>query len=501
MIKINQINFGSLDAKHDIEGKNPEELEKFKLSFVIPPNIDIDSYLDFRKYYITGLKGTGKTALLRYLQITAEERGILTSFMLFKSDFDSYEKEKFQNTFITDVGNSLPEYEDYEQPWRWYFYNSLVKLQKLSSNFTFQIDAEWKKFVDIIESFSENSNMGKTTLPKVTSGKVEISKNPKFEFSFEMIDNKKMVSFSEACRVADEQFEKLTPSEHKLIFFIDELEFYGSKNRDAYLVRDLVVTINRINSVCRKFYFNMAFVAAIRSEVLNSTKALGKEINKSLFDFGNDLIWHKYSKDKKDHPLSKIVSNRINISEISLGKEKSDDPWKDYFDGLFNGKSPRDFILDQTWYRPRDLVRLFGVIIKHGADFYKIKQVHYDESKKEYSRQSWIEITEELTANFDHQQIEGMRRVLASFTREFRIYDFEKAMRELGDLYDEVYALDANQKPNKILTRLYDVGVIGNLITSINSSKKYPHYASRGGAIRLEESFVIHPAIKPYLNR
>lgn len=498
-LKISQINFGSIDAKHDIEGKGPDEIENFKNSFVQPPNIDIHEYLDLKKYYITGLKGTGKTALLRYLQIKANEANISTGFMLFKSEFDKYEKEKFSNTFVTDIGQSLPTYEDYEQAWRWYFYSTLVKSSKTNSEFPFQLDSNWYSFAELLENFAENMNAGRTTLPRVTSGKIEVSKNPKFEFSFEMIDNKKMVNFSEICRIADEKFEMLTASRHKMLFFVDELEFYGSKNRDAYLVRDLVVTIDKINSTCRRKYFNLSFIAAIRSEILHSTSSLGKEINKSLFDFGNDLIWHKYSKDKKDHPLSQIISNKIKISELLHGHPVSNDPWNVYFEGEFYGKSPREFILDQTWYRPRDLIRLFGVIKKNGSEFNKIKQNHYDESKKEYSRQSWIEITEELSASFERQQIDGIRRVLSGFNREFRHTDFKQKMNELGDLYDEVCDLDNNHKPNNILKRLYEVGVLGNILTDIVTSKKHPQYASRGGVVKLEEPFIIHPAIKPFL--
>ena len=498
-MNISEINFGSVDAKHDIEGKNPEEIEKFKKSFVKPPNIDLDDYFNFRKYYITGLKGTGKTALLRYLQIKAEEENISTGFMLFKSDFDNYEKEKFNSTFITDVGKNLPTYEDYEQAWRWYFYSTLVKSSASFTKFPFQKNTHWIEFSELLETFSENSNSGRTTLPKITSGKIELSKNPKIEISFENIDNKKMVNFSEICRIADEKFEKLTPSEHKMIFFVDELEFYGSKNRDAYLIRDLVVTIDKINGICRRFYFNLAFIAAIRSEVLHSTSSLGKEINKSLFDFGNDLIWHKFSKDKSNHPLAQIISRKINSSEETLGLPISPEPWATYFEGLFYNKNPRDFILDQTWYRPRDLIRLFGVIKKNGADYKKIRQQHYDEAKKEYSRQSWVEITEELSATFEREQIEGIRRVLSGFKREFRHHDFKQKMTELGDLYDEVCDLDNNHKPNNILKRLYDIGVIGNMITSADSTKKHPQYASRGGVVKLEEQFIIHPAIKPFL--
>ncbi|WP_407298093.1 hypothetical protein [Klebsiella quasipneumoniae] len=73
-MRISDVNFGSIDAKHEVDGRTPEEIRYFEDSYVLPPNINLDDYLSGKKYYISGLKGTGKTALLRFIQIKADKK-------------------------------------------------------------------------------------------------------------------------------------------------------------------------------------------------------------------------------------------------------------------------------------------------------------------------------------------------------------------------------------------------------------------------------------------
>lgn len=150
-MKLKDIHFGSIDAKHDIEGRSPEEIQYFEDTFILPPNVDINDYLLSKKYYISGLKGTGKTALLRYIQIKAEKLGYKTNFILFKSDFDTYERKAFHNSLMAEVprapenSDDILDY-DYEQAWRMYFYQTIVTLAKNDRLTPFQDNAIWKDF-------------------------------------------------------------------------------------------------------------------------------------------------------------------------------------------------------------------------------------------------------------------------------------------------------------------------------------------------------------------
>ncbi|MGC8165029.1 DEAD/DEAH box helicase family protein, partial [Salmonella enterica] len=87
--------------------------------------INLEDYFNGQKFFITGLKGTGKTALLRYFAIEAErEQRAHTLFILFKSEIreqDRREFDKVANTMMayidqTDATDYTDQY-DYEDIW------------------------------------------------------------------------------------------------------------------------------------------------------------------------------------------------------------------------------------------------------------------------------------------------------------------------------------------------------------------------------------------------
>ena len=52
---------------------NGKKWRQYEL-ILVPDGISIDSLLDGERYYLTGEKGAGKTALLIYTALKAEER-------------------------------------------------------------------------------------------------------------------------------------------------------------------------------------------------------------------------------------------------------------------------------------------------------------------------------------------------------------------------------------------------------------------------------------------
>lgn len=106
------------------------------------------------------------------------------------------------------------------------------------------------------------------SLPKVKAGKVVLSKDPKIEFDFEMIDKKKVVNFSEYCKVCDEKYKELISTSTRNIIFVDELEIRvlddASTSRDIHLVRNIITSIDRLNQITRKQSFNINFILAVK---------------------------------------------------------------------------------------------------------------------------------------------------------------------------------------------------------------------------------------------
>lgn len=68
-----------------------------------------------------------------------------------------------------------------------------------------------------------------------------------------------------------------------------------------------------------------------------------------------------------------MLEKRIHFSESKLGLEPSPDIWETYFIPYIgnNKKEIQNYILDQTWYKPRDIIRLLLL----SNDFTEIKML------------------------------------------------------------------------------------------------------------------------------
>ena len=85
-MELKNIYFGATDAKNELRDNSIESNQRFEKAFLLPENINIDSFRKGDKFIIYGMKGTGKTALLRYLEIVLKkDENIKTSFVLFKT--------------------------------------------------------------------------------------------------------------------------------------------------------------------------------------------------------------------------------------------------------------------------------------------------------------------------------------------------------------------------------------------------------------------------------
>ena len=63
-----------VDAKQELDNMNEKkDNDRFKQLILVPEGISIDSLLDGDRYYLTGEKGAGKTALLIYTALKADE--------------------------------------------------------------------------------------------------------------------------------------------------------------------------------------------------------------------------------------------------------------------------------------------------------------------------------------------------------------------------------------------------------------------------------------------
>lgn len=93
-MSLKNINFGDVDAKNEILKNSRAGDRTFFESYSIPERIDLVKYLSGEKYFILGLKGTGKTALLRFLHDKVVGEGKYSELILFKTHITEEDRQK-----------------------------------------------------------------------------------------------------------------------------------------------------------------------------------------------------------------------------------------------------------------------------------------------------------------------------------------------------------------------------------------------------------------------
>jgi len=508
MLRLKDIYLGSIDAKNELLANSPDERARFTASFVVPPNLTIEEFVDREKYYVLGLKGTGKTALLRYISIRLEEiEKAYSSFVLFKSDIDEDTRTEFGKTARLLFATANPEsFEgtDFEAIWRWFIYRKIVEAAIVNGSSPFQQTARWDEFKALVRAEAMiNRPTGLMRLvPKLTKGQIVLSKDPKLSLDLEW-DSKGLarMKFVDLVRKADTVFADLQPSDSRLNLFFDELELSYSADsqyeRDVRMLRDLIVSIEKINGVSKYKGFSLCLYAAIRSEVLSAVASLGKEINKPLADFGTEILWNRSGHDASRQPLIYIIEQRLSSArgEHHMKPLKSAELWTAYFPAQVEKMAPQRYMLHQTWYRPRDVVRLLRSAQEQFPAESTFTTHVFQNIRKKYSTACWVEVTEELKTRYSSIGIDGIKKLLYGIRPPVSEKFIEDRMATLRKAHTEVDHLAKKVSAQALIADLYRVGVLGN------AAQGKMRWSFRGDDEGLpDQNLVIHNALRSYLS-
>lgn len=514
-MKLKEIYFGSIDAKEEFS--NNSKKSSFEKSFLVPDNVNLKDFETREKYFLYGMKGTGKTALLRYMSLQFSRNPyVKTSFVLFKSNFTEDDRKLFNSEAVNiinrDEFNKNSESDDFENIWIWFFLKYIVDYCEKNSFSLFTKDDNWKKLVSCVSCIGVNATKRISDfLPRIENGEVSIdAKIAKITFGFEPANQK--MRFLDIIRKAEELLEALKPdTTQKLYLFIDELEleYSNQKNysRDAKIIRDLIVVTKKLNSRFSELGIPIYCITSVRSEVLTAVESVGKEINKCIEDYGTMISWHQFSGNLKEHPLIQIIIKRLLAAENLPENDKTtSDIFNRYFPDakIMNGIPVEKYILHNTWYRPRDIVRFLNL----AKDAYPCEtcfsQKVFESIRKKYSTSSWTDCMEEMKAHYDSESLKAIVSIFSGWRSSFSKADFDDRLNDLSQSDRRLSDIIDKKQVSLLLERLYHVGVIGNKYYERKwdgRSVTRIRYVFRGDEnILLNQDIILHKALIPYFS-
>lgn len=524
-LQIGDLEIGNIDCKNELLYDSIEEKEKFEASFLIPNNVSTDKFLNrqkFKYYFIKGVKGVGKTCLLRHIGLEIDKmshsHNIYSSFIMFKSDLrdDRFDFAKIAKnvTKIKESDLRCDEEPDYNLLWDFIIHKHIIKTIENKNIELFKINIHWEEYYACVKATMEDETR---LIPKIKQGSLKIdgkfsaffaSLNFEFQSADETADENKLIKFEELVSNINRSYKKLIHNNQYLYILFDELELnmssYESYYRDSRLIRDLISSIGRFNSDAKRYNGCVFIIAAIRTEVLNSVAALGSEINKLCIDFGFEISWKNRDVDLNEHPILRILERRIKAAEMEHRNISTQDIWETYFPEEVIGvdghqQDTRRYILSQTWFRPRDIIRLVLCAQKVCPNAKMFSQSVFKSLKQEYSKDSWIELCEDLIIKYEPKEIEAIRRIFTGFNREFSFGALERHLNFLRNPDSLVDRLLQKHDIKDLLEDLYRVGIIGNAYWY--NEKKYYRFAYLDfNYLLIKEQIKVHDGLLPYLS-
>lgn len=506
-VKIKDLYTGKPDAKDEI---NFEGLDGFIKTFVIADHFQVDSLLHGTNCFITGFKGTGKTALLFYLdnKLQEEDMMVCTSFIFFKEDFTEAKREELQSlstrmlSSISVEPNALLNVRDFEYIWRWLFYKRIISDNEENNRNLFVDDDNWLAFEKKLAEIKDPINKKKSIIPnkiKIATQYKDLGSltevKPEIEVDLQNENDDNYRHFISLLDDAEVLFSKLTKTDIPYFVFIDELEaYYGEKRvfeRDLSLIRDLVFTVKRFNTMFSRLGMQKTkIICSVRSEILNAIARfiVTKEINKITAGFSVPLNWSYTNTSSYRHPIIQILLKRISVCE-----EQENCSFKDIYSRWFPEKihkiEPANYILNNSWCKPRDMVRLLSTAknsIQNSNSVFS--QAVFDSLSRAYSEESLAEIKEELRALYNSLEIDTIVNCFMGYKTAFSVQQLRQRVADYfpGTVMDTKFS--------QVIDDLYRLGFIGNFMP-ISKTYRWQHKGDERVILADEWRLFVHYAL------
>lgn len=518
MLRIGDIYAGKPDAGDEIKECGYEE---FANIFIRPTGVNIDR-LACAKYgtpiFVMGDKGTGKTALLYYLEkyVCSIDHSACTSFISFERDFPTNQRDRMEiiskslstsvtiDSSITSKGENVEC--DFSCIWRWQLYQKLIDDNNKFNGGLFVDDDSWNKFTSEINKIGKTIDKGKMFLPaKITflATTNQMAGTVTQGIQFEPLDlsqsgfqsTRSYAEFIKVISNADYYFSKVQRTDIPFYIFIDELEAYRGKQpsfyRDLRMIRDLLFTVKNLNGVLKD---GTKMICSVRLEILNAINRFveSKQLHKIMQGYDERLTWEHTNTNSFSHPIIGVLLRRIQSAEEKNGSGVIIDKQiiKKWFVPQVYNQHVCTYILDNTWHKPRDIVRmLLAAQSKNSREFFIFNQNTFETFMPAYSKQCLVEVREEMHALYTAEEIESIFSCLQGFKKLFSFDEIKKRAETMFPT--SIFAEDTLT----VLRDMYRIGVIGNY-NLMDKTQRWEHKEQYNLITGNPWQIIIHPSLR-----
>ncbi len=449
------------------------------------------------KFIFVGRKGTGKSAIAKFIKDSSHKHE------------DSYcDLIKFNDIALEQIVQAVPK-EDKEQievvVFEWLILVRLIKL------FVKNIDAQYTREFEKLNNFIKR-NAGLVEIDKYHI--TEIIEKKKLEVSIDVL---KHVFGSTIAKYVDAKsvkapfyqfvnplkdiiktllsFEVYKQKEYLILFDDLDIKF---KSEDETSIDRLLNLLRAVKNLNTELFKNSSVkvLVFLRDDIAEVLETKDSDSSKLFSSYEIFLSWY-------DHELYKLNENQTNLKRfvnkrIAINFEANnvlydiEDPWQSLFQYVpsVTDKTSFKYVLDYTFYRPRDLVLFMSTI---GLEEYNYP-IDYRTLRillAKYVNSNVKELKSELSIHFNQAEVVKIFAILKKLSNKFNSTKTEIENYIKQEFPDEV---DVENVFNYLLSYSFII------CKDISSGKLFFNYRERSKYLINSENlnYTLHKCIFSY---
>lgn len=471
------------------------------LSEVYEDYHDLLSQLMHEKFIVIGRKGSGKSAFAEYVYAESQKKANLFVQFIRNSNFT------LEN--VVQLGATTEYPFENESLIKWVIYTNILKLfafnEAVSANNDYRLLRQFLEknsgYISIKEyeikelvskhGFQVNIEQFKRFFTGAFNRQVEI-KSSRAPF-FRLLPHLEEV----VLRVLRSQEEK--DNENAYVIFFDDLDVgFSSQRQDSC---DSLISLIRVcrhinNDIFGKNGISAKVILLLRDDIETYLSSRYADTAKIFTSYSSQIIWYQeeYASGQNEGNLNikRFINKRISYAfkKASLPIDKLD-PWSSMVGFSEQNRSSFKYVLNNTLFRPRDLLLLFKPL-ENGSYTFPLSKADINTLISNYSQELAKELKNELSSFYNTTQVETIFLALGDLANNSSSYAEAVTLiqRNCSDI-----------DPSGLLDYLFDRSVIGNVGANgwFTFKCREPVNTSDPTRLKKDQNIVIQYGIKAYV--
>ena len=475
--QLKEIFLGEPDGKKEALYKS--DFEKYFYNF----NNVIEEALNPKNFLILGRKGSGKTILAEYLKK-------ITQGPLNFSEVRSYKEFKFQELVHFKTADIRPN--EYIPFWEWVILLDIARLSLqdngiLNNEYAGRLNKFYKEnYVSI--NIDSKKILEITKENKISANALNIGAEAGIQSKQ---SSGSYLHYLEDLR--DVVLNLLKTSNSKYMVFYDELDD-RFQDEDHYKdgVISLIKAADKLNLLFLENGVNTKIIVLLRSDIFSLLN--DPDLNK--IKMGNSIILDWGNTADSESPIFDLILNKIRISISSLQDKPREELFSMFFPQYVGTIHPARFLLERTFFRPRDAISYLNLIIKKYPSTKYFGSQAFTKLKSSYSEYFFQEIRNELCGHLSNIEIDQGTLLLKQFNKHRFTYD------EITKYFCENHPNYRHLDLDKILKVFFKFSIIGNVW--LNEQRRIDFYSfsyrDNHTILDLQKDMLIHLGLREELS-